>query len=169
MHQPEGDVDAPALPARQLGQVATLETGEVEARRQFGDAGVGGGLAHALEAGLDDELLADAGAGGRDPADLGDVADAAADLTRLAQEVGAGHGGRAGRRGEQRRQHPQRGRLAGAVGSEQADDLAGGDVEVDALHGVDRSGLGRERLREATSGDHGGSLVEMNDSDLSQL
>jgi hypothetical protein len=44
----------------------------------------------------------------------------------------------AGGRGQQPEQQPDQGGLAGAVGADQADDLAGGDVEVDA---VDRQQL----------------------------
>ena len=44
---------------------------------------------------------------------------------------------RGARRGaQQRREHPQRRRLARAVGPEEADDLALGDVEVDAVDGA---------------------------------
>jgi hypothetical protein len=41
-----------------------------------------------MQRGLDDELLADPDAGGRHAADLGYVADAAADVARLPQQVG---------------------------------------------------------------------------------
>ena len=96
--------------------------------------------------------------GGRGRADLGDVADAAADLARTRAARSAPATVAVPAVGvEQRGEHPQRRRLAGAVGAEQADDLAGGDVEVDARDGVDRSGLGGERSGEAASGDHGRS------------
>ena len=52
-------------------------------------------------------------------------------------QVAAGDGRRAGGRLEQGGEHPQRRGLAGAVRAEEADDLALGHLEVDALHGVD--------------------------------
>ena len=57
--------------------------------------------------------------------------------TGSVDDVVAGDRGGAGGRLEQRRQHPQRGGLAGAVRAEEADDLALGDVEVDAVDGAD--------------------------------
>jgi hypothetical protein len=44
----------------------------------------------------------------------------------------------AGVGGDQPEDHVQGGGLAGAVGAEQADDLAGADREADAVHGGDR-------------------------------
>ena len=67
---------------------------------------------------------------------LGDVADAAAYVLGLLDHVVAGHRRGAGRGPQQRRQHPQRGGLAGAVGPEEPDDLALLDVEVDAVDGA---------------------------------
>ena len=54
----------------------------------------------------------------------------------LADHVVPGDGGPTGGRQQQRGQHADGGRLAGAVGTEEAEDLALGDLEVDALHGV---------------------------------
>ena len=50
------------------------------------------------------------------------------------------HRRRAGGRAQQRGQHPQGGRLAGAVGSEEPDHLTLRDVEVDAVDGPDLGG-----------------------------
>ena len=52
------------------------------------------------------------------------------------------------------RQHPDRRRLAGAVRAEKPEDLAGLDVEVDRLHGLDAAGVG---LAEAPDLDRGGT------------
>ena len=62
-------------------------------------------------------------------------ADRGAHRPRLGDHVVAGDGGAAAGRQQQRRQHPHRGRLAGAVGAEEAVDLALLDRDVDALHG----------------------------------
>ena len=55
----------------------------------------------------------------------------------VAPEVDAGDRGLAGRRREERREHAQGRGLAGPVGPEEAEDLAGADVQVDAAHGLD--------------------------------
>ena len=47
--------------------------------------------------------------------------------------------GAAGGDRQQRRQHPHGRRLAGAVRAEEAEDLAGADLEVDAADGLDRA------------------------------
>ena len=62
---------------------------------------------------------------------------------RLAAQVGAGDGRLAGGRREERREHPERGGLAGPVRAEEAEDLAGADVEVDAADGFDVAALPR--------------------------
>ena len=64
---------------------------------------------------------------------VGQVADPALDLERIAQRVEAGDlGAPAGRLG-QAEQHQDRRRLARAVGPEDADDLAGADLEIDMV------------------------------------
>ncbi len=63
--------------------------------------------------------------------------DRAPDLAGFGDDVVAGDSGAAAGRQQQRRQHPHRRRLAGAVGSEEAVDLALVDLEVDALDGED--------------------------------
>jgi hypothetical protein len=68
---------------------------------------------------------------------LGDVPDPAAHLAGVAAQVGAGDRGRAAVRFDECGQHPQRGGLAGAVGPEKSEDLALGDVQVDAADGLD--------------------------------
>ena len=62
-------------------------------------------------------------------------------------DVEAGDRRAAARRCEQRAQHAHGGRLARAVGAEEAVDLAGRDVEVDAVHGLDVAELAYKRLR----------------------
>ena len=57
--------------------------------------------------------------------------------------------GPAARGRQQRGQHPHRGRLAGAVGAEEAVDLAVGDLEVDPVHRLDARP--RTRARAAAS------------------
>jgi hypothetical protein len=63
-------------------------------------------------------------------------ADRRADLRAFADDVEAGDAGGAGGGGKQRGQHQDRGRLAGAVGAEEAVDLARLDPQVDAVDGA---------------------------------
>ena len=153
VHQAEGDVEAPALAARQLEQRAAFEAAEVQPRGDLGEPARGVGLRETLEPGLRDQLLAKPCAGGRCGTDLCDVPDAAPQLSRLRRQVVPGDGGGPRARLEQRGEHSQRGRLAGAVGPEEADDLAGPDVEVDAAHGVDRAVARLEAAGETARGD----------------
>ena len=60
-----------------------------------------------------------------------------ADVARLADDVVAGDAGAAAGRAQQRRQHPHRGRLAGPVRAEEGVDLALGDLQVNAVDGLD--------------------------------
>jgi len=94
------------------------------------------GFANAVEPGLQDQLLAR----GRlvpGAAALGDIADPPAHLPRLPAQVAAGHGGRAAVGLHQRGEHAQRGRLARAVGTEEAEDLAFGDLQVNPADRLD--------------------------------
>ena len=63
-------------------------------------------------------------------------ADRLADLARLGDDVVAGDLRGAARGAQERGEHADRGRLAGAVRAEEGVDLALGDVEVDAAHGL---------------------------------
>jgi hypothetical protein len=149
----ERDVEPPALAAGQRRARPVPEALEVHPGEQLPAAGRGVGPADAVEAGLVDDLLAGARLGEAGAA-LGDVADPPADADRVLEQVAAGDGGRAGGGAQQRRQHAQGGGLAGAVGAEEADDLAGVDVQVDAAHGFDGSGTGGEGADEAAGFDH---------------
>ena len=76
---------------------------------------------------------------------LRDHADRLFGQGRLGDHIDAAHAGAAGARHDARREHADGGRLAGAVGAEQAEDLAGGDRQVERLDGADAA---REGLRE---------------------
>ena len=130
-----------------------LFTDRLELTEELATAGSSLGAGDAVEERMVDDLLARPGRARRG-AGLRDVADAPADTTGVTTQVDARHGGLAARRGEQRREHAQRGGLPGAVGTEEADDLAGRDVEVDATHGVDVSASGVVGTCQATSMDH---------------
>ena len=72
------------------------------------------------------------------------VADAALDCLGIARDVDAADDGRAGGRPQQTAQHADGGRLAGAVGAEKAEDLAGFDVERQLIDGRERAEPARE-------------------------
>ena len=102
-------------------------------------ARVGGLRPRAAEQpGLQDEQLA-AGLARVEPGLLQRDADLPAGGVRIGGHVDAGDARRARRDRHERRQHPDGRRLAGAVRSEEAEDLAGIDLQVDAAHGFDRA------------------------------
>ena len=68
---------------------------------------------------------------------LEDEADVAADVVALAHDVVAGDARAARGRARERAEHVDRRRLAGAVGAEEPEDLAGGDLEAHAAHRLD--------------------------------
>ena len=97
-------------------------------------AGVGAG--QPVGAALADELVAPELAVPGAVA-LADVADRAADVALGGDDVVAGDLRGPGGRRDEGGEHPQGGRLAGAVGAEEGDELALGDLEVEAAHGLD--------------------------------
>ena len=105
---------------------------QVEALEQLIDSSTALGLAevpqvgHQLEVLLAGEELVDRG-------ELAGDADDRADRVRLAGDVVAGDLDLAAIGGDQGREDPDRGRLAGAVRSEEREDRAFGDLEIDAV------------------------------------
>jgi hypothetical protein len=89
------------------------------------------------------------------------VADPAPHLDRLAQQVAPRHARGSRRRSDQRGQHPQGRRLPGAVRAQEPDDLALGDVEVDAAHRLHLRPARLERPRESTRLDHSRPFVKL--------
>jgi hypothetical protein len=156
VHEAEGDVEAAALAAGERLDEAVAEIAQIERLAEALRTRAAVGARDAVELGLRHELLVDLRGGVR-PAVLGDVAELAAHADRIAPQIAARDGRLAGRRPEQRREHPLRRRLAGAVRAEQADELAGLHVEIDAAHGLDHRILRLERAGEPASLDHGPS------------
>jgi hypothetical protein len=81
----------------------------------------------------------------------------------LGHDVEAGHRGASGIRTQERGQDPHRRGLAGAVGAEQAEHAALGDLEIEAGQGSDRAGAGAVGLVEALGdhrGRHGGRMPQ---------
>src|SRR5207253_3302291 len=94
----------------------------------------------APEAGVQVEVAA-SGQGAGDDRLLEDDAARLAGGERLSADVEASDPGRPATRADGRRQHPDRGRLAGAVGPEQSEHLAWRDLEVDFFHRFDAAGI----------------------------
>jgi hypothetical protein len=153
MDDAEPDVE-PTLHAARVG--ADRPVGgrlEVERRQELGGSLLGARLVHAVEASLDHEL-APTGLGRVGRPALGDVADPLADHLGLAPQVGARDRRLAGRRREQRGKHPQRRGLAGPIGTEEAEDLADADLEIDAADGLDDALPRAEGSDQIVGGDH---------------
>jgi hypothetical protein len=118
---------AGVAPRRPVGGL--LEPDEPE---ELGDPRTKGRAAHAVDPALQEEVLASRGL----PVDagvLGDVADRLADALRMGHDVLACDEGSPGIRTGQGREHANGCRLAGAVRSQEAEDLAFSDRERDAV------------------------------------
>ena len=117
------------------------EVGDPERVRELGDPRLRNVRLDSPQAGVDVEV-ATAGQRAVDDRILEDDAACPPGCERLGRDVEAREARRARRGRDRRRQHPDRGRLACTVGAEQAEDLSGGDLEVDALHRLDAAGIG---------------------------
>ena len=95
--------------------------------------------------------------GNSEPARNHDAADGPGEQ-RLRRDVEAADPGRAARRRGRPRQHPDGGRLAGTVWTEQPEHLSRGHVEVDAIYGLDGTG---EDLPKLSHVDHACLLVTL--------
>src|SRR5262249_39241998 len=82
------------------------------------------------------------------------VADPLSYLLRPFEQVTSGHGRFAATWWQQSRQHPEGGCLAGAIGSEKAEDGSGFDMEVDSGHGLHGVLPGLEGPGQAAGLDH---------------
>ena len=143
VHQPERDLQPPALPAGQRLDQPLLEPGQLKLRgQQFRPLPRLGG-ADAVQRGLVQQLLDDqagrVGAAHRLADGLRHVADLLAHVERVRQQVGARHRGRPRGGLEQRGQHAQGSGLARAVRPEETDDLALADGQVHAPDRLDRA------------------------------
>src|SRR3989440_258461 len=116
-----------------LDQMSLID--DPDAVRELAEPLLGLRLGEAVEAALEAEEL-DAGLGGVERCLLERDADAEAHVDGLAGDVEPGHFGPPGGRKEEGAQHVDERRLARAVGTEEAVDLARLHVEVDAVDGA---------------------------------
>jgi hypothetical protein len=152
--QPERDVEPSPLPARVGRDTPRGERGQVEALDQSVGSAPGLGSLQPVEPSLKHEILAPGGELVA-AAELAYVPDPGPHLGRLPGDVEASDGRGSPVARQERRQHPQRGRFAGAVGSEEPEDFAGADVDVDAAHSLDIP----EALAQAARADNVGSAI----------
>ena len=136
MHEREREVQAALHAAGVAADLAVGRVGEADALEQLGAADDALALGQAVERGLEAQVLA-AREERVERGLLEGGADRLAHVGALADDVVAGHarGARGGR--QQRGEHQHGGGLAGAVGAQEAVDLAGLDAEVDPVHGAD--------------------------------
>ena len=136
VHQAAGDLQAPSHAAgvrlhRRVTAVPEVDHLEHLAHPRRDDLGV-----DAVELGVQAEVLL----GGEVAVErrvLEHEADVPADGVALADDVEAAHAGGTGRGPGERAQHVDRRALAGAVGAEEAEDLAASDGERDTADGLD--------------------------------
>ena len=123
----EREVEPALHPARVAADLAVGGVGEADPLEQFAAALVALGLAEAVQGGLQAHVLA-AGQQRVERGLLQGGADRGAHLRPFLDDVEAGDAGGAGGGREEGGQHQHRRRLAGAVGAEEAVDLALGDL-----------------------------------------
>src|SRR4029077_17697267 len=134
-----------ALAAAVRPDRAVQEPGEAEYVGKLVDARGRGAPLHTPEASVDVEI-APAGQRAIDGAVLEDDAAGAPGGERIGRDVGAGDARAAARGPDRCRQHADGRRLAGAVGPEQPERLAGRDLEADAVYGLDSTRVGLAKI-----------------------
>ncbi len=130
------DLEASALAAAVGADRSVDEVGEPERLAELADASVSGLVIETPQTGVHGEVPP-SGQRAVDGRLLEDDRADAAGLARMRRDVEPGHVRDARGRDDRRREHPDGRRLARAVGSEEAEDLAGSDVEVDVTHRLD--------------------------------
>ena len=139
--QAHGDVEAPLHPAGVAAADPVGRLGQAEALQQLPHPAPQPGAAQAVHLPLEGEVLPPGGLQ-VDPGPLGDQADGPAHPLGAGQHVDAGHAGLAAVGAGQGGEDLDRGRLAGAVGAEQAEHGAGLDLEAEPVQGADVLGVG---------------------------
>ncbi len=152
VHQRPGDQQPPGLPAGQVGgdRLAPVAKPERVDQLRRPPPGLPGPQAEEPAAELqvlrDRELHVEGVV-------LGDHADPALDADRVGHHVDAGHPGPAPGGHHERGQHADRGGLARPVGAEQAEQFAGGHIQVDAADGGHVTAGGLVRLAQILGAD----------------
>ena len=151
---PQPDIE-PAAHAPGVGLDRPVAgVGQVQRLEQLRRPGVGIRAREAEQATLHHQLATAAHPRIR-AAGLRDVADPPTHRLRVPGHVVAGDTGDPGGRQEERGEDPERGRLAGTVGAEEAEDRAGLNVQIDTCNRLDDVLLLAERASQALGHDDG--------------
>ena len=148
MHQAASDFEPPSHAAGKRFGLGFAPFGEVDGLEELRDIALPLRARHAIELGVQTHVLL-GGQIGVECRVLEDQPDIAPHGVALGVHVEAGDGGAAAGRLDQRAEHRDGGRLAGPVWAQEAEDLAGRDLEVDPAHGLDLA----VALGEAAHGD----------------
>ena len=147
----DGEQDASLLAARQFAVQASLEPVQARGGDNGGQRqGIGVVAAELVEQLADAERLGHTRRLEHDPDPL-----PCREVTRIATEESR----RAACRAPQPGEHADRSRLAGAVGAEHGEQLAGADGEVDVLHGLDGRDASAEALARIAEFSQHGTLL----------
>ena len=133
MNEREREVEPPLHASRVAGDLAVGRVGEPDAVEQLLRSGLALVLPHALERGLQAQVVA-SGQKRVERRLLQGDADQAAHLRPVLDDVVAADASGPRSRGQQRRQHMDGRGLAGAVRAEEAVDLTWRDGDVDPVH-----------------------------------
>ena len=138
VHQAAGDLQAPPHAPRQGGGKGAGAVGEADGFQQLRGALAAPRSGDAVEPGVNANIL---GAGELGVAGhvLRNHSNRGAHRVGVANDIVPGHDRRAAGGRHQRGQHADERALAGAVGSEQAEDLAALDLEADVIHRQQRA------------------------------
>src|SRR5215467_4518460 len=158
VHQAKRYVQTPALASRVGVNVAVSARVELEGSQQL--TGPGGSCpgVEAVKLPLEHELDA-TGHAAVGPSLLPHVSNPLANALGLAAQIEAGDPSLAGRRRKERGEHAQCGGLASSVRAEEAEDLAGSHLEVDAVHRDDFAASSFEYAPQPRDIDHPRRLV----------
>jgi hypothetical protein len=149
VHHRLGEADALAIALRQLEDVLAGHEREAAQPDDPVDLGPDRAARHAPDLGGEAQVVVDPHLG-VERRRLGQVADLAAHLERVLDDVEPVDRGLAGTRQQVAGQDLHRRRLPGAVGAQEADDLAPRDLEGDSLQGLG----GAVQLRQILNVDH---------------
>jgi hypothetical protein len=136
MHQPAGDLQPPAHAAGERHHRLVAPVGEIDHRQHLVHPGPDDAGVDVVELGVESQVLL----GGEVAVERGvleDQADVPAHVVALGDDVEAADARGAGRGQRQGAEHVDRRALAGAVGAEEAEDLARRDGERHAADGLD--------------------------------
>jgi|GEM_PF-5141032 len=152
MRQRGGDGQGAFHPARELSEGDVPLLAQAEAVQQFPGTRLAFGARHAVQLHAEDQIVKSrefvVQVGG-----LRDDADVLLDTGHLRRQVKAQHAGVTGRGARQAGKHADGRRFAGAVGPQEAEDLAFAHGEINPVHSAHRRAAFRRRVDFGEAGD----------------